>query len=141
MGPLRASRVPARMSGKKDQGKIGMGKLSRRSVLHASVGLAAAGALTRPYTANAAAKTASVWWTQGFVAEEDASLRRMIAEYEKASGNKIDYSIVPFAPLNQKVISALTSGDVPDLITLAGADRRVVPQNAWTDKLVDMTDV
>jgi multiple sugar transport system substrate-binding protein len=129
------------MSGKKDQGRIGMGKLSRRSVLHASVGLAAAGALTRPYTANAAAKTASVWWTQGFVAEEDASLRRMIAEYEKASGNKIDYSIVPFAPLNQKVISALTSGDVPDLITLAGADRRVVPQNAWTDKLVDMTDV
>src|SRR6516162_7718948 len=108
-----------------------MGKLSRRSVLHASVGLAA-GALARPYTANAAAKTASVWWTQGFVPEEDASLRRMIAEYEKASGNKIDYSIVPFAPLNQKVISALTSGDVPDLITLAGADRRVVPQNAWT---------
>src|SRR6516165_4426070 len=140
MGPLRASRVPARTSGKEDQGRIGMGKLSRRSVLHASVGLAA-GALTRPYTANAAAKTASVWWTQGFVPEEDASLRRMIAEYEKASGNKIDYSIVPFAPLNQKVISALTSGDVPDLISVDGSDRRIVPQNAWLDKLVDMTDV
>jgi multiple sugar transport system substrate-binding protein len=118
-----------------------MSKLSRRSVLRASLGVAATGAVACPYIANAAAKSASVWWAQGFIAEEDASFRSMVAAYEKASGNTIDYSIVPFAPLNQKAISALTSGDVPDLISFEGSDRRVVPQNAWVDKLVDMTDV
>jgi len=118
-----------------------MSKLSRRSVLRGSLGLATSGALARPYIANAAAKTASIWWAQGFIAEEDASFRNMVAAYEKASGNTIDYSIVPFAPLNQKAISALTSGDVPDLISVDGSDRRIVPQNAWLDKLVDLTDV
>ena len=118
-----------------------MSKLSKRSMLRASVGFVTAGALARPYIANAAAKTATVWWAQGFIAEEDASFRNMVAAYEKSSGNTIDYSIVPFAPLNQKVISALTSGDVPDLISVDGSDRRIVPQNAWLDKLVDMTDV
>jgi multiple sugar transport system substrate-binding protein len=70
-----------------------MRRFSRRSVLRGSVGLAAAGTLARPFIANAAAKTASVWWTQGFVPEEDASFRNIVAEYEKASGNTIDISI------------------------------------------------
>jgi multiple sugar transport system substrate-binding protein len=52
-------------------------------------------------------RPASVWWVQGFVREEDASFQGMVAEYEKASGNKIDYSLVPFAPLMQKIVSAL----------------------------------
>jgi multiple sugar transport system substrate-binding protein len=118
-----------------------MSKVSKRSILRASVGLLAAGALARPSVSRAAVKTATIWWAQGFVPEEDASFRNMVADYQKASGNTIDYSIVPFAPLNQKVISALTSGDVPDLISVDGSDRRIVPQNAWADKLVDMTDV
>jgi hypothetical protein len=40
--------------------------LTRRSVLRGSVGLAAAGALARPFIANAAATTAEMWWIQGF---------------------------------------------------------------------------
>jgi multiple sugar transport system substrate-binding protein len=118
-----------------------MSKLSRRSVLRGSFGVAAAGILARPFIANAAARTASVWWIQGFVPEEDASFRAIVAEYEKASGNIIDFSIVPFAPLLQKIISALTSGDVPDLMTHDNASATVVPQNAWHDRLVDLTDV
>ena len=64
----------------------------------------------------------------------------MVADYEKLSGNKIDYSIVPFAPLRQKIISAITSGVVPDLID----DRRrpkLPALQAWEDRLVDVTDV
>jgi multiple sugar transport system substrate-binding protein len=118
-----------------------MGKLSRRSVLHGALGLTAAGTLARPFLVNAAATTASVWWTQGFVPEEDASFRAMVAEYEKASGNKIDYSLVPFAPMRQKIVSALTSGDVPDVMSNYNAGVTVVPQNAWNDQLLDLSDV
>ena len=116
-----------------------MRKTSRRSVLRGSLGLAAAGALARPFIADAAATTATVWWTQGFIQEEDVAFRQAVAEYEKASGNKIDYSLIPFGPLTQKIISALTSGDVPDVISTDNAP--IVPQSAWNDKLVDLTEV
>src|SRR5438477_12823280 len=99
-----------------------MRNLSRRSLLRASLGAAAAGTLARPYIANAQAKTATVWWSQGFVPEEDVALKKMVADYEKLSGNKIDLSIVPFAPLRQKIISAITSGVVPDLTTIGLAE-------------------
>ncbi len=114
---------------------------TRRSVLRGSLAVAAAGTLARPYIANAAASTATVWWTQGFVPEEDAGFRRIVADYEKASGNTIDYSLVPFAPLMQKIVSALTSGDVPDLISHDINDQVVVPQNAWNDRVLEVTDV
>ena len=116
-----------------------MQKLSRRSVLRSSVGLAATAAVARPYIANAQAKTATMWLAQGFVPEEDAAYRALVAEYQKASGNKIDYSIVPFAPLRQKMVSAITSGVVPDIMEVADFD--FAPLQAWNGRLVDLSDV
>jgi len=116
-----------------------MDNLTRRSVLGSSLALAAAGTLARPYIANAAATTAEVWWVQGFVPEEDTAFRKLVAEYQKVSGNKIEYSIVPFAPLRQKIISAITSGVVPDLTSVSPVE--VVPLQAWEGRLVDVTDV
>jgi multiple sugar transport system substrate-binding protein len=113
--------------------------MSRRSVLRASLGVVAAGALARPYIANAQAKTAQVWWTQGFVPQEDDALRKAVADYEKASSNKLDLQIVPFAPLRQKIISAITSGVVPDLCTVSPGEAAAL--QAWQDKLVDVSDV
>ena len=117
-----------------------MNTLRRRSVLAGSLGLATTPALSRPYIANAAATTATVWQVQGFVPDEDAAFRKTIADYEKASGNKIDNSIMPFMALNQKAISAMTSGEVPDLI-FHDAPATILPQNAWNDRLVDVSDV
>jgi ABC-type glycerol-3-phosphate transport system substrate-binding protein len=86
-----------------------MTTLSRRSVLRTSLGAAAAGTLVRPYIANAAATTATVWWQQGFAEEEDVAFKKIVADYQKASGNAIDYSLVPYAPLRQKIVSAVSS--------------------------------
>ena len=90
-----------------------MNSMSRRSVINGSIGFIAMAPLARPHIANAAASTAVVWQVQGFVPEEDAAFRKTVADYEKASGNKIDLSVMPFQALNQKAISAITSGDVP----------------------------
>ena len=116
-----------------------MAYLTRRSFLHSSLALAAAGSFARPYIANAAATTATMWWAQGFVQDEDVALKKVVAEYEKASGNKIDLSIIPFAPQRQKIISALTSGVVPDLINNNPAE--ILTQYGWKDQWVDVTDV
>ena len=116
-----------------------MTSLTRRSVLQRTVGLAAAGALARPFIANAAATTAEVWWTQGFVPEEDTAFKKLVEDYEKTSGNKINYSITPYAALRQKEISAITSGVVPDMMEIA--DFAITPINAWEDKLVPVDDI
>ena len=47
---------------------------------------------------------------------------------------------MPFTALNQKAISAITSGDVPDLI-FHDAPATILPQNAWDNKLEDVSDV
>src|SRR5919109_3390801 len=116
-----------------------MAHLSRRSMLRGSLGLAAAHTVGFPYIAKAAATTATVWFAQGFVQDEDVALRKAVADYEKQSGNKIELSIIPFAPERQKIISALTSGVVPDLVDSNPAE--IITQYAWKDQWVDVTDV
>src|SRR6516225_2360061 len=116
-----------------------MAYLTRRAFLRSSLALAAAGSVARPSIAHAAATTATMWWAQGFVQDEDVALKKVVAEYEQASGNKIELSIIPFAPQRQKIISALTSGVVPD-VTNANPDE-ILQLYAWQDKLVDVSDV
>ena len=113
--------------------------LSRRSVLRTSLAAAAAGTLARPYPANSAGTTATVWWAQGFAQEEDVAFKKLVADYQKASGNTIDYTIIPFAPMRQKIVSAMTSGVVPDLFTNNPVE--ILALYAWDNKLVDLSDV
>src|SRR4029079_11162694 len=113
--------------------------VTRRSVLRGSAAIAATGALARPHIANAVATTATVWWTQGFIQSEDVAFKKLAVDYEKASGNKLDYSIVPFAPLRQKEVSAVTSGVVPDVMEVA--DYFFAALNAWNDHLLDVSDI
>jgi len=116
-----------------------MARITRRSVVRGSLGLAAAGALFRPHLTNAAAGTAEVWWAQGFVPEEDEAIKKIVADYQKASGNTIDLQITPFAPQRQKIVAAMQSGIVPDVIVNNPAE--IIALHAWDDKLVDVSDV
>jgi multiple sugar transport system substrate-binding protein len=108
-------------------------------VLRSSLGIAAAGTLARPYIANAAATTAELWWAQGFVQEEDVAIKKIGADYGKAGGNAIELTIIPFAPLRQKIVSAVTSGVVPDMFV--NQPNEIVSFYAWDDKLLEVTDV
>jgi multiple sugar transport system substrate-binding protein len=118
---------------------MAMSILTRRSIIRSSLGFAAAGTVARPFIANAAAKTAEVWWVQGFVKEEDSAFKKMVEDYEKASGNKIDHSLTPYVALRQKEIAAMQAGVVPDMMEVA--DFWLAPLQSWDDKLVDLTDV
>src|SRR5436190_12359620 len=116
-----------------------MARLTRRSLIRDSLGLMTVGALAQPYIAKAAAITAEVWWPQGFVPEEDTAIKKIAADYEKASGNKLDLSITPFAPQRQKIVAAMQTGVVPDVMVNNPAE--IIALHAWDDKLVDVTDV
>ena len=116
-----------------------MANLTRRSMLRGSLALAATGTFAGPHIAKAAATTATVWFAQGFVQDEDVALRKAVTDYEKASGNKIELSIIPFAPERQKIISAITSGVVPDMVDSNPGE--ILALYAWQDKWVDVSDV
>lgn len=114
-------------------------KMQRRTVLQCGIGLMAASALSRP--ALAAGKTITVWWNQGFDPAEDGAFHNLIAAWEKSSGNTVNLTLLPGQALNERIVSAITSGQVPDLIYADNAPAQIVPQNAWHDRLVDLSDV
>src|SRR5262245_43703203 len=116
-----------------------MRRMTRRAVIQKSLGVLAAGTLGRPYISRAAATSAEVWWPQGFIPEEDTAIKKIVADYEKASGNKIDLQITPFAPQRQKIVAAMQTGVVPDVFR--NNPDEIVGLYAWDDKLVDVSDV
>src|SRR5689334_9984104 len=142
MSSLPCSTVRAKLTGRTappDRRKNAMAGMTRRSLINSSIGLAAGATLARPYVANAQAKTATVWWIQGFAHEEDIAFKKVVDDYQKASGNKIEDTIIPYAPMRQKIVSAMTSGAVPDLIR--NSPEEINALYAWDDKLVDVSDV
>jgi multiple sugar transport system substrate-binding protein len=114
-------------------------QLVRRNLLKGTVGLMAAATLARP--AIAKGQTIRVWWNQGFYQQEDQAFHTLVSAWEKASGNTVELTLLPGQALNEKIVSALTSGDVPDLMYADNAPGQIVPQNAWHGKLLDLTDI
>lgn len=72
------------------------------------------------------------------IPEEDLAFRKLVADYEKQSGNKPSYNIIPEDPLRDMEAAAVTSG-VPDLMQPAGFD--FAPLHSWAGQLLDVSDV
>jgi hypothetical protein len=81
--------------------------------LRGSVG-PAAGSAAPPFAARAAATTSTVRRVQGFIPAEGAALKAMIADHEQQSGDTVELTTVPFAPMRQREIAAVTSGVAAD---------------------------
>ena len=116
-----------------------MTKLARRTLI-GSLGAAAAATVVRPRPARAAG-TVVMWWNQGFYQSENQAVLDIVAEWEKATGNKVQLTFLPVADVTAKIVSGMTMGDVPDLIYSDTGQNLIVPQAAWNDKLVDVSDV
>ena len=114
-----------------------MASLTRRTLMASAGALAASAA--RP--ARAAGQTITVWWNQGFYQAEDQAVKDSIAAWEKSSGNKVELTFLPVADVTAKIVSAMTIGDVPDLIYSDTGQNLIVPQASWNDKLIDVSDV
>ena len=96
--------------------------------------------LARPYIANAAAQDRYRLAGAGLRPRGGRRLPQDGRGLREGQRQQDRLSIMPFTALNQKAISALTSGEVPDLI-FHDAPATILPQNAWDDKLVDVSDV
>ncbi len=101
-----------------------------------------AGALgMMPGQAVAAGQTVTAWWNQGFYPAEDQALKDMVAAWEKKTGNTMNLTIYNGSDLPAKIISAMTTGQVPDICYVDNADFLLLPQAAWNDSVADVSDV
>lgn len=114
-----------------------MKQISRRQALAGSAALATATGSRRAK----AAGTVTVWWTQGFYQAENQAVIDTMKEWEKRTGTKVDLTIINGPDLITKLIAGMQVGDVPDLVHTVTGDRFLVPQAAWNDQLVDVSDV
>jgi multiple sugar transport system substrate-binding protein len=103
--------------------------------------LVGAGLLGQPAPAVAAGQTVTVWWNQGFYPAEDQAMKDVVAAWEKQSGNKVELTFYNGSDLPAKIVSAITTGEVPDLCYVDNGDFLLLGQNAWNDKIVDVSDV
>jgi multiple sugar transport system substrate-binding protein len=118
-----------------------MVSLSRRNLVGSLGALSAVAASARPRRAKAAGQTVTVWWNQGFYEAENQAVQDSVAAWEKLSGNKVDLTFLPVGDVTAKIVSAMTIGDVPDLVYSDTGQNLIVPQASWNDKLVDVSDV
>src|SRR5271154_2582765 len=95
--------------------------------------------LGQPMPANAAGQTVTVWWNQGFYPAEDQAMKDVVAAWEKQSGDKVELTFYNGSDLPAKIVSAITTGEVPDLCYVDNGDFLLLGQNVWNDKIVDVS--
>jgi len=116
-----------------------MTKLPRRQAI-AALGAVVATSPTRSRSVKAAGPV-TVWWTQGFYEAENKAVIDNLAAWERATGTKVNLTIMNGPDLITKLIAGMQVDDVPDLVHSVTGDRFLVPRAAWDDQLVDVTDV
>lgn len=85
--------------------------------------------------------TLTIWWNKGYYPEEDEALKRVVAEWEKESGYKVDLSFYSTEDIPKKVLSAVEAGQPPDIAFSHFADWQLNPKLAWEGKLEDVSDI
>ena len=83
----------------------------------------------------------NIWWEKGFNLEEDAAFEAIIDDWERATGHQVELSFYPTNELSEKIVRAVRSGNVPDLIMSQKANPTLYPRLARDNKLEDVSDV
>ena len=84
----------------------------------------------------------TVWWVKGFYKAEDDALFEAIKKFEaKNKGIKIELSQYPIQDMIPKTVSALDSGNPPDVAYADVYDFQVTAKWAFDGKLEDLTGV
>jgi len=84
----------------------------------------------------------TVWWVKGFYKSEDDALFEAIKKFEAKNKNiKIDLSQYPIQDMIPKTVSALDSGNPPDVAYADVYDFQVTAKWAFDGKLEDVSSV
>ena len=119
-------------------------RISRRTLIRATGGLAAMAALTAcgdggsgaGGSAPAKKGTLTLWASTSFAGDSSAALRKAAQEYGGKQGLTINVEGFPANDLTKKITTALAGGGGPDLVI---ADVSSIPQLGAAKMLIDLT--
>ena len=82
-----------------------------------------------------------IWWSQGFLPEENEVVARLINQWEKESGKKAELRLIPLNSIDAETKKALNDGNPPDVLYSATAETNLIPSLAWKNQLADVSDL
>jgi len=82
-----------------------------------------------------------IWWSQGFLPEENEVVARLINQWEKESGKKAELRLIPLSSIDAETQKSLNDGNPPDVLYSATAETNLIPSLAWKNQLADVSDL
>ncbi|MGB3494518.1 MAG: ABC transporter substrate-binding protein [Elainellaceae cyanobacterium] len=82
-----------------------------------------------------------IWWSQGFLPEENEVISNIVADWEAESGYQANLTLLPDSAIIQDIQNAINEERAPDVFFSFAADTNLIPQLAWNGELADISDV
>nr|WP_293109754.1 ABC transporter substrate-binding protein [Okeania sp. SIO2F4] len=86
-------------------------------------------------------KILTIWWNRGYYPEQEEALKKVVAEWQEKTDNKVELLLFSEDDILQAAIDALAAGKAPDILFSERAEYTLIPQWGWQGKLVDVSDV
>ncbi|MGB3515018.1 MAG: ABC transporter substrate-binding protein [Elainellaceae cyanobacterium] len=81
----------------------------------------------------------TIWWTQGFLPEENEVIVQLVADWEQASGFAANLVLLPDRDILGDTQRAIEEERSPDVVFSFPADTNLFPRLAWLDQLADVS--
>jgi len=88
-----------------------------------------------------AADQIHIWWTQGFLPEENATIERLVEEWKTSTGVDAELILLPHSDILKDAETAIDEGRGPDILFSYSNDTNLLPRLAWRGQLVDVSDL
>jgi multiple sugar transport system substrate-binding protein len=83
----------------------------------------------------------TIWWTQGFLPEENEVVVQLVEAWKAASGYEANLVLLPDRDIVQDTQQAIAEERGPDVLFSFAADTNLFPRLAWEGKLADLSEV
>ncbi|MCD8488925.1 MAG: ABC transporter substrate-binding protein [Desertifilum sp.] len=92
-------------------------------------------------SASAQTSEFQIWWSQGFLPEENEMISQLVSQWEQATGLKAHLTLLPSNILIEETQKALDIGRPPDIVFSPDGDTNLFPKLAWNNQLADVTPI
>lgn len=82
-----------------------------------------------------------IWWSQGFLPEENEVIAQIKSQWEKETGLKAELRLIPNDYILDEAAKALEKGTQPDVLFSLRGDTNLFPILAWKNQLADVSDL
>ncbi len=86
-------------------------------------------------------ETLTIWWSRGYYTQEDEAIEKAIAAWQRQTGKKVNFSLIPQDNILKNAENALKAGNPPDILFSTRTERTIGPRWAWDGQLADVSDV